>query len=52
VASDSLRGRFFRIRDFRQNLHHFRGAAKRSFSEDGGKTWEVNWITDQVRVGK
>lgn len=27
------------------------GAAhfEQSFSADGGKTWEVNWITDQVR---
>ncbi len=24
---------------------------EQSFSEDGGKTWEVNWITDQTRVG-
>jgi hypothetical protein len=23
---------------------------EQSFSEDGGKTWEVNWITDQTRV--
>jgi hypothetical protein len=23
---------------------------EQSFSEDGGKTWEVNWITDQMRV--
>ena len=22
---------------------------EQAFSEDGGKTWEVNWITDQVR---
>ncbi len=29
------------------NLPHF----EQSFSEDGGKTWEVNWITDQTRVG-
>jgi hypothetical protein len=28
------------------NSPHF----EQSFSEDGGKTWEVNWITDQVRV--
>jgi hypothetical protein len=21
-----------------------------SFPDDGGKTWEVNWITDQTRV--
>ncbi len=24
---------------------------EQSFSIDGGKTWEVNWITDQERVG-
>jgi hypothetical protein len=28
------------------NMPHF----EQSFSEDGGKTWEVNWITDQTRV--
>jgi hypothetical protein len=24
---------------------------EQAFSDDGGKTWEVNWITDQTRVG-
>jgi hypothetical protein len=24
---------------------------EQSFSDDGGKTWEVNWITDQTRDG-
>ena len=28
------------------NSAHF----EQSFSTDGGKTWEVNWITDQTRV--
>jgi hypothetical protein len=28
------------------SMPHF----EQSFSEDGGKTWEVNWITDQTRV--
>jgi len=28
------------------NTAHF----EQSFSTDGGKTWEVNWITDQTRV--
>ena len=23
---------------------------EQAFSDDGGKTWEVNWITDQSRV--
>ena len=30
------------------NSAHF----EQSFSEDGGQTWEVNWITDQTRVGQ
>ncbi len=29
------------------NSAHF----EQSFSDDGGKTWEVNWITDQTRTG-
>lgn len=28
------------------NSAHF----EQSFSDDGGKTWEVNWVTDQMRV--
>jgi hypothetical protein len=28
------------------NTPHF----EQSFSDDGGQTWEVNWITDQTRV--
>jgi hypothetical protein len=28
------------------NSAHF----EQSYSEDGGKTWEVNWVTDQTRV--
>jgi len=23
---------------------------EQAHSEDGGKTWEVNWVTDQTRV--
>lgn len=29
------------------NSAHF----EQAYSEDGGKTWEVNWITDQTRTG-
>jgi|SRR5271167_833071 len=32
--------------DTTTNTPHF----DQSFSGDGGKTWEVNWITDQTRV--
>jgi len=30
------------------NSPHF----EQSFSDDGGRAWEVNWITDQVRVNE
>lgn len=43
-------GRYILVRyiwsDITPNSAHF----EQSFSEDGGKTWEVNWITDQTRV--
>jgi hypothetical protein len=32
--------------DTNTNSPHF----EQSYSDDGGKTWEVNWITDQTRV--
>jgi len=32
--------------DITPNSAHF----EQSYSDDGGKTWEVNWITDQTRV--
>ena len=30
------------------NSPHF----EQSFSDDGGRAWEVDWITDQVRVNE
>jgi hypothetical protein len=49
-AQDMLNGKSIFIRfiwsDTTTNRPHF----EQSFSEDGGKTWEVNWITDQTRV--
>jgi hypothetical protein len=32
--------------DITQNSAHF----EQSYSDDGGKTWEANWITDQTRT--
>lgn len=49
-AHDTFNGRMILIRyvwsDITPNSAHF----EQSFSDDGGKTWEVNWITDQTRV--
>lgn len=47
---EAFRGRMIFVRyvwsEITPNSAHF----EQSFSDDGGKTWEVNWITDQTRV--
>jgi hypothetical protein len=49
-GQDTLDGKLIYIRfvwsNTGSNTPHF----EQSFSDDGGKTWEVNWITDQTRV--
>jgi hypothetical protein len=49
-CQDSFNGRMVYIRyvwsDITPKSAHF----EQSYSTDGGKTWEVNWITDQTRV--
>jgi len=49
-AQDTINDRTILIRyvwtDLATPSPHF----EQSFSDDGGKTWEVNWITDQKRV--
>jgi hypothetical protein len=51
-AQDTLNGRSILVRflwsNTRTNVPHF----EQSFSEDGGKTWEVNWLTDQTRISE
>jgi hypothetical protein len=44
-ASKPIRVRFV-ISDVRPNSAHF----EQAFSADGGKTWEINWIADDLRV--
>ncbi len=49
-SQDTLNGRVILTRyiwsDITPNSAHF----EQAFSDDGGKTWEVNWITNQTRV--
>jgi hypothetical protein len=49
-AQDTVNGKTILIRfdwtNLTTNSPHF----EQSFSDDGGQTWEVNWITDQTRV--
>jgi hypothetical protein len=49
-AQDTINGKSILIRfvwtEMTTSSPHF----EQSFSDDGGKTWEVNWITDQTRL--
>ncbi len=49
-AQDTIDGKTILIRyvwtKLTSNSPHF----EQSFSDDGGKTWEVNWITDQTKI--
>jgi hypothetical protein len=49
-AQDTINGKTILIRYAWTNLTTDTPHFEQSFSDDGGKTWEVNWITDQTRV--
>jgi hypothetical protein len=49
-AQDMLNGKSIFIRFLWTNTATSRPHFEQSFSADGGKTWEANWITDQTRV--
>jgi hypothetical protein len=49
-AQDRINGKVILIRFIWSNTNTSTPHFEQSFSEDGGKTWEVNWITDQTRV--
>jgi len=50
-GQDTLNGKLIFIRFLWTNTNTGKPHFEQSFSDDGGKTWEVNWITDQTRVG-
>ncbi|MGA7645245.1 MAG: hypothetical protein WBW01_01945 [Terriglobales bacterium] len=49
-AQDTINGKTILIKFDWTNLNTSTPHFEQSFSDDGGKTWEVNWITDQTRV--
>lgn len=49
-AQDTINGKTILIRYVWTNMTTSTPHFEQSFSDDGGKTWEVNWITDQTRV--
>jgi len=49
-AQDSWKGKMVIVRFLWTKTATKQPHFEQSFSDDGGKTWEVNWITDQERV--
>ena len=48
-AEDTLNDRAILVRFIWSDTNTSKPHFEQSFSDDGGKTWEVNWITDQTR---
>jgi len=49
-AQDTWKGKMVIVRFLWTNTTTNKPHFEQSYSDDGGKTWEVNWITDQTRV--
>jgi hypothetical protein len=49
-GQDTLDGRQIYVRFVWTNITSAAPHFEQSYSVDGGKTWEVNWITEQTRV--
>jgi hypothetical protein len=47
---EAIDGRMILVRFVWSRITPTSAHFEQSFSDDGGKTWEVNWITDQTRV--
>jgi hypothetical protein len=50
ICQDTLDCRAILVRMVWSAITQNSAHSEQSFSDDGGKTWEVNWITDQTRV--
>jgi hypothetical protein len=51
-AQDTWEGRAVTVRYVWDAVSHDKTHFEQAFSQDGGKTWEVNWVYDGTRVGK
>ena len=47
---EEIGGRMVLVRGIWSGITPTSGRFEQAFSTDGGKTWEVNWITDQTRT--
>jgi hypothetical protein len=50
LAQDTINGKGILVRYAWTEMNTTSPHFEQSFSDDGGRTWEVNWITDQTRV--
>ena len=50
-TTDTINGKIVLIRYDWTRMNSGTPHFEQAFSPDGGKTWEVNWITDQTRTG-
>ena len=49
-GTDTLDGKPIFVRFVWSAINTDKPHFEQSFSDDGGRTWEVNWITDQTRT--
>ena len=49
-GTDTLNGKLIYVRFVWTNTNTSSPHFEQSYSDDGGKTWEVNWTTDQKRM--
>jgi hypothetical protein len=49
-GTDTLNGKLIYVRFIWTNTNTSTPHFEQSYSADGGKTWEVNWMTDQTRI--
>jgi hypothetical protein len=47
---EPINGRMILVRNVWSDITPTSGHFEQAFSDDGGKTWEVNWIADDTRV--
>ncbi|HEY8298382.1 MAG TPA: hypothetical protein VIG32_10205, partial [Candidatus Baltobacteraceae bacterium] len=51
-SNDTLNGRAILVRFRVDSFSPTSARSDQSFSSDGGKTWEVNWINDYTRISR
>ena len=47
---EMFEGRMILVRYVWSNVHGKKPHFEQSYSTDGGKTWEANWVADSTRI--